>query len=134
MKFNLGNIFTGMMDKMFGKGSGNTAIPGAMGDLLAQLGIYELGPHMRKGTPINVLMGCKKESVLIPGATQPAKRKDGSPLISVDKHGRPYQVMDNLAIDKKTWKGMVNDQKRKHNKRWYSGEPADVRAARLGAA
>lgn len=118
------NIFSNIMSKLFGDNPKNTAIPGAMGDLLAQMGIHELGPHRRSGTPISVLTGCRKELVVLPGMDQPAVRKDGTPIISKDKHGRDYQVMDQYAVTKKQWKAMQNDQKRKAAGRWYSGATA----------
>ena len=119
------NIFSQMMQKLFeGKKSEfEGPLPGAMGKLLAGMGIHELGP-VQKGTPINVLMGCKKELVQVPGASQPATRKDGTPIYSVDKRGNRYLVMDNYAVTKKQWKQMQNDQKRKAAGRWYSGAAA----------
>ena len=127
------NIFSKMMGKMFPKDKG-TAIPGAMGDLLVQLGIHELGPPMRSGTPTNVLMGCKKGTILIPGATRPAFTKEGKPVMAKTKDskgGRKYQVQDNMGMSVAEWKSRVKDQERKANNRWFSGEPADVRAKRL---
>ncbi len=120
------NIFQKIADKLFGPKETQTAIPGAMGDLLAQMGIHELGPHKRSGTPINVLMGCKPELTIVPGAGQPAMKKDGTPMISKDKHGRPYQVMDQYAIPTKRWKQMMREQERKAAGRWYSGAEASA--------
>lgn len=132
------NIFTNMLNKLHKlfEGQPSTAVPGAMGDLLATLGIFELGP-VRKGTPNNVLGGCKKQLVLVPGARSPAITKEGKAIMARAKArdgGRLYQVMDNFGVTRQEWKMRVNDEKRKANKRWYSGEPASVRAARLGTA
>ena len=114
------NIFQKVLDKLFPKDEGN-AIPGAMGDLLATMGIHELGPHKQSGTPLCVLQGCKKKLVLVPGQTAPAFTKEGKPIMAKDKHGRSYQVQDNYGITAKQWKQMQNDQKRKAQGRWYSG-------------
>jgi len=115
------NIFQKVFDKLFPKDEG-TAIPGAMGDLLATMGIHELGPHKRSGLPINVAMGCRKKVVLIPGATRPAYTKEGKPVMAKDKHGRTYHVQDNLGMGVKEWKSRVQDEKRKAEGRWYSGK------------
>ncbi|HEY7824529.1 MAG TPA: hypothetical protein VIG24_16930 [Acidimicrobiia bacterium] len=120
------SIFGQLMSKILGKGPDKDGpIPGAMGRLLADMGIHELGP-VRKGTPINVLMGCKKELVVIPGTDRPATRKDGTPIFAKDKHGKRYMVMDQYGVTKKQWKQMQNDQKRKAAGRWYSGKPAEA--------
>lgn len=120
------SIFSKLMSKIMGKGRPDREgpIPGAMGHLLADMGIHEIGPHMRKGTPINVLMGCKKELVVMPGMDRPATRKDGTPIYAKDKHGKQYLVMDQYAVTRKQWKQMQNDQKRKAAGRWYSGAAA----------
>lgn len=130
------NIFQQIMSKILGSSKGDMSgpVPGAMGRLLDGMGIHEIGPHVRKGTPVSVLMGCKQELVLVPGATRPAFTREGKPVMAKDKHGRPYHVTDNYGVPKKLWKKMVNDQKRKDAGRWYSGEPADVRAKRLKKA
>lgn len=85
------------------------------------------------GIPASVLAGCRKGLVIVPGTDQVARRKDGTVIMSKDKRGRVYPVMDQYGIDTTRWKSMQNDEKRKAQKRWYSGEPADVRAARLNA-
>ena len=119
------NIFGQIMSKLLGKKPDNSGpIPGAMGRLLADMGIHEIGPHIRKGTPLNVLQGCKKELVVIPGSDRPATRKDGTPIYAKDKRGQKYLVMDQYAVTKKQWKQMQNDQKRKAAGRWYSGAAA----------
>jgi len=118
------NIFKKVFDTLFPKDKG-TAIPGAMGDLLAGMGIHEIGPHMRGGAPINVLMGCKKKVMLIPGATRPAYTKEGKPVMARTKASagsRLYHVQDNLGISVREWKSRVNDEKRKAVGRWYSGK------------
>lgn len=120
-------IFDQLVSKFMEKGPDMSGpIPGAMGKLLAQMGIHELGPHMRKGTPTSVLNGCRKELVLIPGATRPAFTKDGKPLMARDKHGRVYHVTDNYAVDKKRWKQMQRDQAREASGRWFSGKKAQA--------
>ena len=122
------NIFQKVFDKLFPKDEG-TAIPGAMGELLAQMGIHELGPHKKSGLPMCVAAGCKKELVLVPGKTSPAFTKEGKPIMARTKArdgGRLYQVQDNYGISKKQWKSMVNDQKRKAAGRWYSGAEASA--------
>jgi hypothetical protein len=120
------NIFKKVFDTLLPKDKG-TAVPGAMGDLLATMGIHELGPHLRSGLPPNVAAGCRKKVVLIPGASRPAFTKEGKPVMArteASKGGRPYQVMDNLGISVKEWKSRVNDEKRKAAGRWYSGKVA----------
>ena len=126
-------IFGDIFNKIFGgpKGPTDTAIPGAMGDLLAQMGITELGVRQR-GLPMNVAMGNKTELVAIPGLGAPAFSKSGKPIMAKDRHGRPYQVTENYGVTRKQWKQMQNDEKRKAAGRWYSGEPQssiDARAA-----
>lgn len=116
------NIFSKLMNKVLGQTpDGDGPIPGAMGKLLAGMGIHEIGPHIRKGTPVNVLMGCKEELVPVPGMSTPAIRKNGEPLLAKDRHGRVYQVMDNYGIPKKRWKQMQREQARKAAGQWYSG-------------
>ena len=87
-----------------------------------------------KGTPACVLNGCKPETVIIPRSGRPAFTKKGKPVMAKDKHGKVYQVTEHYGMSKKMWKQMLNDQKRKAAGRWYSGEPADVRAKRLKKA
>lgn len=134
------SIFSKLIDKVLGKQDKGTAIPGAMGDLLAKMGIHEIGPHIRSGTPISVLAGCKKAVMLVPGASKPAFKKNGEPLMAKTKAsqgGRPYQVMDNYGISPKRWKQMQRDQHRKAAGLSYSGEPAadrDIRRAKMVAA
>lgn len=126
------SIFNQLMTKLFGKGPDKDGpIPGAMGRLLAQMGIHEIGPHRQSGTPMSVLTGCKKGVVVIPGSDRPAMRRDGTPIFAVDKHGKKYLVTDQYGVSSRQWKAMQNDQKRKAAGRWYSGESADVRAKRL---
>lgn len=117
------NVFGQLMSKLLGKKpSPEGPIPGAMGRLLADMGIHELGP-VQKGTPLNVLQGCKQELVVIPGTDRPATRKDGTPIYSKDKRGQKYLVMDQYAVPKKQWKAMQQAEKRKAAGRWYSGKP-----------
>lgn len=107
-------------------------IPGAMGKLLHDMGIDEIGPHVHRGIPASVLGGCKPQVVKIPKAFQPAYTQEGKPIMIQRKGGRkPVQAMDQFGVSRQVWKMMVNDQKRKHTGRWYSGEPADVREDRL---
>ena len=125
------NIFQQLMSKMKGDGpSMDGPVPGAMGKLLAQMGIHEIGPHIRKGIPPSVLMGCKQELVLIPGASRPAFTKEGKPVMAKDKRGKVYQVMDNYAVTKRQWKQMQRDQERKAAGKSYNGETAAERDAR----
>ncbi|ARB06148.1 hypothetical protein FDH38_gp094 [Dinoroseobacter phage vB_DshS-R5C] len=128
------NIFSKLVQALTGDKTKEGPIPGAMGRILAQQGIYKIGPHVRKGTPVNVLMGCKEELVIVPGSDRPATRKDGTPIIGTAKGGKKYQVMDQYAIPKKRWKAMQNDQKRKAEGRWYSGEPQSSIDARKAKA
>lgn len=118
------NIFKNLINSLLAKDVATPAIPGAMGKLLAQMGITEIGPRQVSGTPISVLMGCKKELVLIPGATSLAYTREGKPVLAKNKHGRTYHVMDNYAVTRKQWKQMQNDQRRKEAGRWYSGAEA----------
>jgi len=131
------NIFAKLADTLFGSKEQKTAIPGAMGDLLATMGIHELDPHVRSGTPLNVLQGCKKKLVLVPGASRPAFSKRGKPIMAKDKHGRTYHVMENYGIPSKQWKAMQRDQERKARGLSYNGEPTadrDARRAKMVAA
>jgi len=115
------NIFQKITEKLFGKEEQQTAIPGAMGDLLAGMGIHELGPHRRSGVPFSVLGGCKKAVTIVPGSEKPAYTKEGKPVMAKDKNGRVYHVMDQYSIPTKQWKQMQREQKRKAEGRWYSG-------------
>lgn len=99
-------------------------VPGAMGVILARVGIHELGPNVRKGIPQSVLAGCQKKIVLVPGARKLAYTKDGKPLMARTKRGASYHVMDNYGISVQQWKQRVNDEKRTAAGRWYSGKPA----------
>lgn len=119
------NFFSQLLKSLKGKTRSEFegAVPGAMGKLLAKMGIHELGP-MSKGIPTSVLMGNKEELVLIPGATRPAYTKEGKPVLIKTKHGRTIQATENWAVPRKQWKQMVNDQKRKAEGRWYSGKAA----------
>ena len=119
------NIFDKLMNATSVSQEFEGPMPGAMGKLLASIDINELGP-VQKGTPINVLMGNKKEHVIVPGQTSPAYTKEGKPVMAQDKHGRVYHVQDQYAVSKKQWKSMVNDQKRKAAGRWYSGAEASA--------
>lgn len=114
------DIFKKLGELINGPKTTGTAVPGAMGDLLAQMGIVELGP-VAKGIPPSVAMGNKKGLVLIPGATRPAMTRDGKPLMATNKRGQTYQVQDNYGVTPKQWRMMQNDQKRKAAGRWYSG-------------
>tara|TARA_R110000772_G_scaffold114351_1_gene218744 strand:+ start:1238 stop:1600 length:363 start_codon:yes stop_codon:yes gene_type:complete len=117
------NIFQKVFDTLFPKDAGS-AFPGPMGDMLAQLGIHELGPHKPSGVPLSVASGCKKKLVLMPSMSQPAYSRKGKPILAKDKHGRTHQVMENYGVSSKAWKQMQNDQKRKAAGRWYSGAEA----------
>ena len=129
------SMFKQIFDKIFGeKGEKARAIPGAMGDLLAKIGIYELGPHLRSGTPMNVLAGCPPTVIMIPQAATPAKLKNGKPMMSKTKRGRFYRVMDQYGVETKHWRAMMHDQKRKAEGRWYSGEPQSSIDERKAAA
>jgi hypothetical protein len=114
------NIFSSIMNALTGADT-NTAIPGAMGDLLAQMGITEIGPHYRGGRPMNVALGCKKKLVKIPGAERLAYKRDGTPAMAMGKGNRPYHASENYAVPARQWKQMQNDMKRKAAGRWYSG-------------
>lgn len=121
------SIFKKLMDTVFGKLAGAPATPaieGAMGKLLAGMGITEIGTRVRAGIPTSVLAGCKEELVLIPGAVQFAYTKEGKPVLAKNKKGQTYHVQDNYAVTRKQWKAMQNDQKRKAAGRWYSGAEA----------
>lgn len=120
------NLFQNIMSKLFGsvKDDKSGAVPGAMGRLLASMGIHQLGPRMSRGTPPSVLGGCKTELVLLPGMSKPAYTKEGKPVLAKNKQGRVYHVTENYAVTRKQWKQMVNDQKRKEAGRWYSGKKA----------
>ena len=124
------NIFANLMNTLFDNAEESTAIPGAMGDLLATMGIHELGPHRRSGIPLSVLAGCKQSLTLIPGMSQPAFTREGKPVMAKDKHGRTYHVQENYAIPTKRWKQMQRDQERKAAGKSYSGEPTADRDAR----
>lgn len=115
------SIFKKLMDFILGKNVVEHAVPGAMGELLASMGIHEQGPHRRSGIPESVLTGCKKKLVMIPGASRPAFTKEGRPVMAKDKHGRTYHVMENYAVPAKQWKQMQREQARKAAGRWYSG-------------
>jgi len=119
------NIFDKLMNAATISQEFEGPMPGAMGKLLASIGIDELGP-VQKGTPINVLLGNKKEHVIIPGQSSPAYTKEGNPVMAKDKYGRVYHVQDQYAVSKKLWRSMVNDQKRKAEGRWYSGAEASA--------
>lgn len=120
------NLFQNIMSKLFGsaKDDKSGAVPGAMGRLLASMGIHELGPFQSRGIPPSVLGGCKPELVLLPGMSKPAYTKEGKPVLAKNKAGRTYHVTENYAVTRKQWKQMVNDQKRKEAGRWYSGKKA----------
>lgn len=121
------SIFKNLMATLFGKladSPATPAIPGAMGELLAKMGITEIGPHRVSGIPASVLGGCKEELVLIPGAVQLAFTREGKPVLAKNKQGRVYQVSENYAVTRKQWKAKQNDQKRKAAGRWYSGAEA----------
>lgn len=124
------NIFQKIANSLFGDDAEKTAIPGAMGDLLATMGIHELGPHNRTGTPSNVLEGCRKKLVVIPGASRPAFSKTGKPIIAKDKHGHQYHVMENYGVPVKQWKAMQRNEERKAKGLSYNGEPTADRDAR----
>ena len=118
------NIFANLMNKILGDKEQSTAIPGAMGDLLATMGIHELGPHRRSGIPASVLGGCKQSLTLIPGMAQPAYTREGKPVMAKTKRGQTYHVQENYAIPTKRFKQMQRDQARKAAGRWYSGAQA----------
>lgn len=127
------SFFADIFRKIFKGAPGfDTAVPGAMGDILAKMGITELGVRHR-GVPMSVLTGCNTELVAIPGMDQPAFSKKGKPIMAKDKHGRIYQVQENYAVTRKQWKAMQNDEKRKSEGRWYSGEPQSSINARAAA-
>jgi hypothetical protein len=86
-------------------------VPGVMGELLARMGIHELGP-VQKGTPTSVLGGCKRDVVAVPQTSRPAM-VDGKPMFSLNKSGRHYQVMDTYGVDRKRWKAAIREQERK---------------------
>ncbi|UXO93776.1 hypothetical protein Pan1_61 [Pseudanabaena phage Pan1] len=120
------NLFSQILAKLRGNGDRTDfsgAVPGAMGRLLASMGIHELGP-VQRGIPGSVLMGNREELVLIPGATRPAYTKEGKPVLIKTKQGRTIQATENFAVTRKQWKQMINDQKRKAEGRWYSGKKA----------
>lgn len=114
------NTFSKLFNKVLGKPDPDGPVPGPMGKILSQMGIHEIGPA-KTGIPLSVLMGCKKEHVLIPGASRPSYTREGKPVIAKNEHGKEYHVMENYAVTKKMWKSMQNDQKRKAEGRWYSG-------------
>uniref|UniRef100_A0AAU7VGE9 Uncharacterized protein n=1 Tax=Dinoroseobacter phage vB_DshS_R26L TaxID=3161158 RepID=A0AAU7VGE9_9CAUD len=114
------SIFNTLMNKILGTPDPEGPVPGAMGKILAGMGIHEIKPAP-KGIPVSVLNGCKQELVLVPGMSSPAYTKEGKPVMARDKHGRVYHVMDNYAIPKKRWKQMQREQARKEAGRWYSG-------------
>ena len=111
-------------------------IPGAMGRVLAVIGIDEIGPHLRSGTPMSVLTGCRKGVMVVPNTDHPAMTRAGKPLICQRKgSGQKYQAMDQHGMDRRDWKRRVNDEKRKATGRWYSGEPqSSIDARRAKAA
>ena len=120
------NIFNQLMSMFAKKGPGPEGpIPGAMGTLLASMGIHEIGPHMRRGTPPEVLAGCRRKVYVPPAPGEPAFTREGKPIIAKQKTslgGRPYHVLNHRGIDNRVWKSMLNDQKRKAAGRWYSGK------------
>ncbi len=125
------NIFGQIMSKLFGKTKDMEGpIPGAQGRILASMGIHEIGPHIRKGTPLSVLNGCRKELVVVPGSDRPAFTKEGKPVLAKDKHGRTYQVTDQYAVPVKRWKQMLRDEERKASGRAFNGETDAQRDAR----
>lgn len=75
------------------------------------------------GIPLSVLMGCKKEVVMIPGTQTAARDKDGNVLMRKDKRGRSVPVMQTYGMTRKEWKARVQMENRKAESRWYSGEP-----------
>jgi len=125
-------LFDKLMSKMRDDKSG--AIPGAMGRLLATMGINQIGPHLQtRGIPDSVLLGCKPKVVAIPRTEHTARRKDGTVIKRKNKRGRDVDVIDVYGVSAKEWKKRLNDQKRRANGRWYSGETAEDRAKRLAA-
>ena len=133
------NIFGMVRDFLKGKLGEDQAgpVPGAMGKLLASMGIHEFGEFNRRGIPPSVLGGCKQELVLMPGSSKPALGRDGKPMMAKDKKGRQYQVMDTYGVPVKRWKQMQRDQERKAKGKYFNGETdaeRDARRARLGLA
>lgn len=104
-------------------------VPGAMGNILASMGIHEFGPNMpQKGVPASVLGGCRKGVVPVPKSERPAM-VDGKPMISRRKGQGTYQVVDTYGISLVRWKGLVNDQKRKHAGRYVGPFPTHGKKA-----
>ncbi len=84
----------------------------------------EFARVIRHGMPRSVFMGCKTEHVRIPGTDKPSFISHDKPRMARNKHGKLYQVMEGLCMERRRWKTLVNDQKRKAAGRWYSGKPA----------
>lgn len=128
------NIFSQLWNRLLNGGAKakdfEGPIPGAMGKLLSQMGINEIGPHRASGTPLNVLMGCKPALTVVPGTDTPARTKEGKPVLAKNKAGRVYQVMDQYAIPTKRWKQMQRDQQRREAGRYFNGETDAQRDAR----
>lgn len=122
-------IFQDLMAKLFKSGPDLSGpVPGAMGKILASMGIHEIKPATR-GTPMNVLAGCRPGVFAIPGPGTPALTKEGKQVVAKTRAsmgGRPYQVMDQRGISMREWKTRINDEKRKKAGRWYSGRPAEA--------
>lgn len=121
------SIFNDLMSKLFKSGPDMSGpVPGAMGKVLASIGIHEIKPAPR-GTPVNVLAGCRPGVFVVPGPGTPALTKEGKPVIAklrASMGGKRYHVMDQRAISARDWKSRINDEKRKATGRWYSGKKA----------
>lgn len=119
------NIFKDLMSKLFKNGPDMSGpVPGAMGKILASMGIYEIKPVPR-GIPLNVLAGCPPGVFILPGPGKPALTRKGKQMIAQTKAsqgGQRYQVMDQRAVSMRGWKMRINDEKRKAAGRWYSGK------------
>lgn len=125
------SIFRSLFDASMEK---ETSGPVLLMSLYARAGIpndfgsaFRDNPRLHyNGTPPSVLAGCRKLLVAIPGENKPAVTKEGKPIISRDKRGTPYHVMDQYSVPVRLYKQMVNDQKRKAAGRWYSGAKVAV--------
>ena len=117
-------IFNDLAAALFKKGPDMSGpMPGPLGKILASMGIHEIKPATR-GTPTNVLAGCRPGVFIVPGPGTPALTKEGKQVIAqmrASMGGKRYQVMDQRAVSSREWKSRINDEKRKAEGRWYSG-------------
>lgn len=127
------SLFNNLMSKIFGKDTPDpTPIPGAMGDILASMGIHELKPTQPR-VPYGALVTNSANLVIVPGTEQAAVNRRGEPMMARAKGGREYRVMENYAVSRKQMRAMMQEQKRRAEGRWYSGEPQASIDARANA-